>query len=344
MLISTRFLEAHKTICHLEIPDDLREEALLHSVVVQDKENQFATIKSKLTYLPGLCLLDATVQVHQQLTEEVLLAGAHIRLLFSLEGNSHILDVEKKCSSEAYAGVLRRQYQQQAQWQVTMPANQQVRYVAIILSRAYAENLFRHEPWRVQDGFLEHLFNDQPLNTQEEQFFITLPVQKVLHELLNTDYSDLTRKYFIQLKLKELFFVLHKQPDVSFSSRHFAPEVYKKLVKAKALLLSRLNEPPTTKQLSRLVALNELRLKQDFKALYGTTIHAYIIACRMKRAQELLQENCSVNDMSARLGYRSVSHFIQTFKKYFGETPKQALSRSSKVVTTTVGEAANAGI
>jgi AraC-like DNA-binding protein len=34
-----------------------------------------------------------------------------------------------------------------------------------------------------------------------------------------------------------------------------------------------------------------------------------------------------VNEVADRLGYRSTSHFIETFKKRYGQTPKQYASK-----------------
>ena len=75
-------------------------------------------------------------------------------------------------------------------------------------------------------------------------------------------------------------------------------------------------------------SLNELKLKQQFKIAYGITIYAFVIQLRMEQAQNMLHENYSVSEMSYALGYRSVSHFISTYKQYFGNTPKQALMKA----------------
>ncbi|MCC9137549.1 AraC family transcriptional regulator [Pontibacter silvestris] len=42
----------------------------------------------------------------------------------------------------------------------------------------------------------------------------------------------------------------------------------------------------------------------------------------MEKARKILLEKFPLNDVSAELGYKSVSHFIAAFKKY-GTTPKQ---------------------
>lgn len=43
----------------------------------------------------------------------------------------------------------------------------------------------------------------------------------------------------------------------------------------------------------------------------------------MKKAKQLLADKFQVSEISLLLGFKTSSHFIQTFKKYFGCTPSQ---------------------
>mgnify|MGYP001762733309 FL=1 len=98
-----------------------------------------------------------------------------------------------------------------------------------------------------------------------------------------------------------------------------------KLESAKAYLVTHCTNPPTIKQLSRIVSLNEFKLKTGFKDKFGSTIHDYITKIRMQRAKKMIIDNQPVNDVSSQLGYKSVSHFITSFKKFYGVTPKQSM-------------------
>lgn len=66
-----------------------------------------------------------------------------------------------------------------------------------------------------------------------------------------------------------------------------------------------------------------MKLKQGFKQRYNTSIYTYVIKLKMEKAETMLAENHTVKEMAEILGYKSVSHFISTFKKTFGYTPKQ---------------------
>ena len=97
-----------------------------------------------------------------------------------------------------------------------------------------------------------------------------------------------------------------------------------KVRKAKSVLIENLRNSPTIKELARIVALNEHNLKTGFKEIYGHTIHSYLKDYKMNRAKELLQDlNHQIADVADELGYSNVSHFIDTFKKKYGLTPKK---------------------
>lgn len=64
-----------------------------------------------------------------------------------------------------------------------------------------------------------------------------------------------------------------------------------------------------------------------FKSVTGYTVKEYIIARRMMFAKQLLLENEPISRVMEKVGYNNYSHFIQSFKKYVGVTPKQYLKK-----------------
>jgi AraC family transcriptional activator of pyochelin receptor len=93
-----------------------------------------------------------------------------------------------------------------------------------------------------------------------------------------------------------------------------------------------MSTPPTIYELSERVGVSLKKLKTGFKEVYGSPISEFLLESKMNKAlKQLDQTDISVNDLSAELGYSSPSHFIQSFKKRFGTTPKQYnLSRNKK--------------
>ena len=67
-------------------------------------------------------------------------------------------------------------------------------------------------------------------------------------------------------------------------------------------------------------------MKQCFRSVYGTSIGAWVTACRMDRAAQLLRQgrgSGTVADIAARVGYDSASKFAAAFKKSTGMTPAE---------------------
>jgi YesN/AraC family two-component response regulator len=60
-----------------------------------------------------------------------------------------------------------------------------------------------------------------------------------------------------------------------------------------------------------------------FKKATGFSVNEYIINCRIIKARELLKENLPVSKTGEMVGYCNVSHFIRTFSKLTGLSPKQ---------------------
>lgn len=116
----------------------------------------------------------------------------------------------------------------------------------------------------------------------------------------------------------------NKLPACSFLSNNRERD---KVMDAQRIIMDRLDQPLTIRELSREVGMNECYLKKGFKAMFGKTIHEFFQFQRIEKAKELLQQkNLSVNEVAFRLGFGSASHFSTSFKKIAGMKPCELLS------------------
>ena len=112
-------------------------------------------------------------------------------------------------------------------------------------------------------------------------------------------------------------------PACKFLAYHDERE---KIINAREILLQHIGDPITIKELSRKVAINECYLKKGFKVMFGTTIFDFYQDQRMEHARYLLYEKgLTVSEVSALLGYSSISHFSTAFKKHTGLKPCELL-------------------
>lgn len=92
---------------------------------------------------------------------------------------------------------------------------------------------------------------------------------------------------------------------------------------AKEILLNQLASPPTLLELSRMIQMNDCKLKRSFKQCFGKTVYEYVREQRLEKAFALMsQENYNVSETAFAVGYTNVSHFSEAFRKRFGTTPK----------------------
>ncbi|MGA3942219.1 helix-turn-helix domain-containing protein [Ralstonia nicotianae] len=99
---------------------------------------------------------------------------------------------------------------------------------------------------------------------------------------------------------------------------------YRKLDRARELMLARLHHNWSLAELAQAVNLNERKLKEGFRMLYGNSVHAYLQEKRMQAAAHLLaQTELSITEVVLQTGYANPSHFSKLFRRYFGMSPRE---------------------
>ncbi|MFP5042088.1 helix-turn-helix domain-containing protein [Parasediminibacterium sp. JCM 36343] len=155
--------------------------------------------------------------------------------------------------------------------------------------------------------------------------------RNVLDALLNHSYTGALENIFINAKVHEILLYsldcLVDEKEEGFSCKFLEDERSREgIYKAREILLQHIGDPITIKELSRKVAMNECYVKKGFKEIFGTTIFDFYQQQRMEHAKYLLYEKgLSVTDVSAALGYSSISHFSAAFKKHTGLKPCELL-------------------
>lgn len=80
--------------------------------------------------------------------------------------------------------------------------------------------------------------------------------------------------------------------------------------------------PPTIKSLSKMVFLNEQKLKAGFSKYYHMSIGEYTTFIRMSIAENLLSTtDLSIDEIASKVGYNYSGNFSKMFKKFHGITP-----------------------
>lgn len=148
----------------------------------------------------------------------------------------------------------------------------------------------------------------------------------VIHKFVQNPYQGELRNIYNSSVIHELLPLLlqefcdaDKPEQLPLSQRD-----REALTQARGLLLTSLQSPPTIATLSRQVGLNQNKLKNGFKQMFGTTIFQTLTTWRMEYAFEALKTSeTPIDNIALETGYENVSNFIRAFKRHFGMTPGQ---------------------
>ncbi len=170
---------------------------------------------------------------------------------------------------------------------------------------------------------LDHLINPQANFVEGPSFYMTPEMQNAVQKILTTQYKGNTRLLFLKSQVNELlahffaFIATDKVDSITNEERD-------KLFQAKEIISNNISKPPSLSELSKLIGLNNTKLKKNFKELFGIPVFKYLQEERLNKAYELLC-NCdqSVRETAWFVGYESLSSFSNAFQKKFGARPNE---------------------
>lgn len=329
MHLFSKIVGISQPISDIAIPNHYDQHAIVEDYDCQIVDKNLASFKIRSLYAPGLHFQDTHIQAYQDVEDHFYTTEDHVRYFFYIKGNTN---VEKGAGNASYGhdvGMLQRNYLDDngGGGTVHIKKGDVTHHIILKMSREFFLRLLDHEDWIFEDNFYRYVEAGKPENRVNETLYMDLKMLSVVQEILESKHMKHNRLRFICMKIRELLFYIHQLTSygkpAAMKRKRSVPEL--KLEKIRAYLALHIIYPPTIPQIAIQFGVNEGRLKEDFKHKYGVTIYAFVIHQRMEKAKDLLMEDFNVNEISARLGYRSVSHFIKVFKNYHGSTPKQVL-------------------
>jgi AraC-like DNA-binding protein len=153
---------------------------------------------------------------------------------------------------------------------------------------------------------------------------MTAGLYRLLEEIVNADAKGASRVLWHEAKGLELLALM--TDELMESDRGQGPRLsahdIDRLQRARLRLVESLEAPPTLAELARTAGFSETRLKTAFKALFGTSIFAYLRTARMEEARRLLLErHLNVSEAAIRVGYSNPSKFAAAFRRQFDISP-----------------------
>lgn len=266
------------------------------------------------------CIRSRNESSHRQLLNKEVSLG-YLQFHFCLKGDAEFL---------FHAGNYKLSLEQKGELilynpKIALPINLQISPNASVLSLVISIKKF-HSLFSEEAKYIPFL-NAENIDTKYYQQNETSPANTVvLNQLMQFNLHQSVKTLYFKAKIYELLSLLFNKTESIDNKCPFAMDEHHigKIKKAKEIILSQMYEPPTLTELAEQVGLNVKKLKIGFKQIYGETVYGFLLDYKMDYARKLLDKGSyNVNEVGAKIGYSTASHFIVAFKKKFGTTPKQ---------------------
>ncbi|WP_433831837.1 helix-turn-helix domain-containing protein [Flavobacterium anhuiense] len=324
MKIKATLLNSETPIIKIQIGDKYYPKSILTEENVNIQNEDSGRIISRHLITEGLVLLETQFYFSSSKTVifEIDEESIVMNFIYSSNVETHIDQLEsEKYSKENTHNIF---YTNNFKGSFKIPAHKEVNYLSVILSKEFYYNII-NEDWQLHEKFSKKILQQQSCYLTSKYLPLTPSIQWVTSEIKNCTREGVLKRIYIESKIKEL--LIHQLETLipkPLPSNEINEEDHDKLLKAKKILENDYRNTPTLPELSRLISLNEFKLKKGFKACFGTTVKSYIIKLRMEHAKELFQgKSTTVSEAAYKCGYKDVSHFSAAFKNYYGFSPQK---------------------
>jgi len=201
--------------------------------------------------------------------------------------------------------------------------------VGIILKKDFFNTLLQSD--RTKDKLL-NLLQRKVCNELLISKSINYQIQLLLNDIINSPFDGELDDLFIQSKVLELIFLefkslfINQEELLNNKDIKLDNQDIQSIKQAKDILIQNIQNPPSIMELSKLVALNDFKLKLGFKKIFKTTPHNFLIEYKLTLARKLLIDgDMNINEISKHIGYKHTANFTTAFKKRFGINPKELM-------------------
>ncbi|KXX67502.1 AraC family transcriptional regulator [Flammeovirga sp. SJP92] len=155
----------------------------------------------------------------------------------------------------------------------------------------------------------------------------TLKHQRSLEELMFTEYPDEIKtpvyKGLVLIIVADILNQLQTSTEV-VKKFTFSREVQVELDDLEEYIKSNLDREITIEMLCKKIGYSKTKLHNLFKSYFNYSMYDYIKYLRLSKAKSLLlTTTLPISEISIQVGYQSIPHFTNRFKKEFGVTPVQ---------------------
>jgi AraC-like DNA-binding protein len=176
--------------------------------------------------------------------------------------------------------------------------------------------------------------------------YLPLEIAEIIRQLQSLAYNNSLNSLYLEAKILECVAILRNEVtnsaenaftnQINYGAIQIGDDRIIKLTsadiraiqKAHDILSKNYSNPPRIETLSKMVFLNEQKLKAGFSKHYHMSIGEYTNQLRMTVAANLLSTtDLSVENIAVKVGYHYSANFAKMFKHTYGKTPLQFRKR-----------------
>ena len=289
---------------------------------------------------PGLILIVTRTDSNQPLKARFDLDEAPIQFGFTLVG-------QPRCTYE-HGGFRHQPHQMQPGSNgifhlpktagfIERPLGQPSCVVGIITTPSFLRSYFHDVRDRLPDRFQSML--EGKSRRQFAWFGSSHPLKtQAVAQLIESPFRDELRMLLLESRVLELLAMqigeyVDQENGRFLEAAPLRPEDADRIMAARNFLIADLEHPPGLAKLAALVGINERKLKIGFRQVFGTSVYGYFREHRMQIARDTLASgDLNVSEVALTIGFQSLSHFSQAFRKRFGVSPKDYLTRQRSLL------------
>lgn len=196
----------------------------------------------------------------------------------------------------------------------------------VLFTKDYLKRVFGHTFKDISSDFGEAIEKDIPFLMWKQSKPITSQLHLIIEEIINCKYEGYIKKAYLESKITEILSIFfdslnHKKQH---QEQHINKEDYLKIIHAESIIKNNIKNPPCILKLSHITGINQFKLKQNFKLIFGKPIFTYLTEIRMEKAKKLISEQgYTIAETAYEIGYKNPQHFTAAFKKKYNYLPSK---------------------
>jgi len=202
---------------------------------------------------------------------------------------------------------------------------QRCTYFLLVMTPTFYNNLVTvYTP--LHSLFKQRMKLQNKVSIFEQDLAVTTEMLNTIEDISRTKEKKEVKQIYTNAKVLELIMLQFEQFGLAMEKepQEIRSDDILKLEEAKKVLVRQFVNPPTHKELSKIILLNEFKLRNGFKRYFGTTIYNFITRLRMEEAKRLiLEEGKNMYEVGTLIGFKHQASFTHAFKKYYGLLPSE---------------------